>query len=395
MQASLFYLLFVAIFAFVSVALGQSINFRWCYKGQPESMKCQTFIKVLKNGVAEQAGVNVSASCVDGINAEGCMKKINEGTADLITLDGGEIYTAGKKYGMVPVVAEDYGGNKGTFYYAVAVAKANRTGLNLGNLKGKKSCHTGYQKTAGYNTPVGYLLQSKKMKRVACGETGTAKSVSAFFTESCIPGSPPKFPNLCAVCPQNNCAKSKSNPYYDYSGAFKCLADGAGHVAFIKHLTVPEMVSKGGYGSLSDYVYLCKDNTRKVITASAHEDCNLAKVPSHAVMTKSGNNVAVYTKVLLKASELCQGNLSATNCSGFKIFESPSANKDILFKDSTKKLIDISTKGYREWLGDDYYQSIEGLTTCPKQPGSRAATMFTPVFLLMLIIGRALVTNFL
>ena len=95
---------------------------------------------------------------------------------------------AGKKYGMVPVVAEDYGGNANTFYYAVAVAMANNSGLNLGNLKGKKSCHTGYQKTAGYNVPVGYLLQSKKMKRVACGDSGTVQSVSKFFSKSCIPG---------------------------------------------------------------------------------------------------------------------------------------------------------------------------------------------------------------
>mgnify|MGYP001794387896 FL=1 len=89
---------------------------------------------------------------------------------------------------MVPVVAEDYGGNANTFYYAVAVAMANNSGLNLGNLKGKKSCHTGYQKTAGYNVPVGYLLQSKKMERVACGEEGTTQSVSKFFSQSCVPG---------------------------------------------------------------------------------------------------------------------------------------------------------------------------------------------------------------
>ena len=94
----------------------------------------------------------------------------------------------GKDYGMVPIVYEDYGGATGNSYIAVAVAMKNNSGLNLGNLKGKKSCHTGYQKTAGYNVPVGYLLQSKKMKRVACGDSGTVQSVSKFFSKSCIPG---------------------------------------------------------------------------------------------------------------------------------------------------------------------------------------------------------------
>ena len=98
---------------------------------------------------------------------------------------------------MVPVVAEDYGGveDKGTTYYAVAVARANNTGVNLGSLKGKKSCHTGYQKTAGYNTPVGYLINSEKMEVVGCGTNATAKAVSKFFSKSCIPGKP-----SCSVC---------------------------------------------------------------------------------------------------------------------------------------------------------------------------------------------------
>ena len=109
-------------------------------------------------------------------------------------------------------------------------------------------------------------------------------------------------------------------------------------------------------------------------------------------MTKSGNNVEVYKKVLLKASELCQGNASAANCSNFKIFES-TPNKDLLFKDSTTKLVDISSKSYKEWLGDDYYNSVEGLTTCPKDPSGLASSV-TPASTLMLLTAGALVMNF-
>ena len=39
--------------------------------------------------------MNVTFSCVRGTNADNCMMKIKDGSADLITLDGGDIKTAG------------------------------------------------------------------------------------------------------------------------------------------------------------------------------------------------------------------------------------------------------------------------------------------------------------
>ena len=57
--------------------------------------------------------------------------------------------------------------------------------------------------------------------------------------------------NLCALC-IDEC--SKQGYYSGYSGAFKCLKDGVGDVAFVKHTTVPS-------AEASSYVYLCKDGT--------------------------------------------------------------------------------------------------------------------------------------
>ena len=36
------------------------------------------------------------------------MSKIKANAADLITLDGGDVYTAGKDYDMVPIMEEVY-----------------------------------------------------------------------------------------------------------------------------------------------------------------------------------------------------------------------------------------------------------------------------------------------
>ena len=67
--------------------------------------------------------------------------------------------------------------------------------------------------------------------------------------------------NLCAAC-KDDC--SSKDDYSGYTGAFKCMFDGAGDVAFVKHTTTSGETSKG-YGSDDDYEYLCKDGTRKGI----------------------------------------------------------------------------------------------------------------------------------
>ena len=51
--------------------------------------------------------------------------------------------------------------------------------------------------------------------------------------------------------------------YAGYHGAFKCMADGKGDVAFAKYTTTEEVVKEGNHGNVADYQYLCKDGSRK------------------------------------------------------------------------------------------------------------------------------------
>ena len=74
--------------------------------------------------------------------------------------------------------------------------------------------------------------------------------------------------NLCTLCAgtgADKCSFDESkNRYAGHEGAFMCMAEDKGDVAFFKHGTVEKVLSKhANYGNLTDYVYLCKDGTRK------------------------------------------------------------------------------------------------------------------------------------
>jgi hypothetical protein len=72
--------------------------------------------------------------------------------------------------------------------------------------------------------------------------------------------------NLCALCPKgSDCAWSSSkNTYSGYHGAFNCMADKQGDVAFVKHVTTGEVLEyTSKYGTISDYKYICPDGTIK------------------------------------------------------------------------------------------------------------------------------------
>lgn len=79
------------------IGLGERFEMRWCTISAKETEKCNDFKNVVETQLAPEATLSVTFSCVRESKAVDCMAKIQNDRADLITLDGGEILTAGKQ----------------------------------------------------------------------------------------------------------------------------------------------------------------------------------------------------------------------------------------------------------------------------------------------------------
>ncbi|XP_036409620.1 transferrin-a [Megalops cyprinoides] len=326
-----------------ALAAPADVKVRWCLKSEAEKKKCDDLV-----AKAPQF------SCVLREGSEACIKAIKAGEADAITLDGGDIYKAGlANYDLHPIIAEDYGKDSDTCYYAVAVAMKG-TGFGLKDLRGKKTCHTGLGKSAGWNIPIGTLLSQGQIVWGGVDDEAIEKAVSEFFMASCVPGAT-GYPKLCQLC-KGDCSRSHKEPYYDYAGAFQCLKDGAGEVAFVKHLTVPASEKAG-------YELLCKDGSRRSIDEYA--ECHLARVPAHAVVSRKDPELATR---IWESLELVKD---------FNLFSSegyPAQN--LIFKDSAKKLVQLpkSTDSFL-YLGAEYMSTIRALKKdVISDPVSKAVT---------------------
>ncbi|XP_048337868.1 melanotransferrin-like [Sphaerodactylus townsendi] len=336
---------------------------RWCTISHQELAKCSEMSKAF-------AGANIRPllACVRGGSASTCTSMINASLADVVTLDGGAIYQAGKEYNLKPVVGEAYGQDLGTSYYAVAVVKTNSS-LTINSLRGAKTCHTGINRTVGWNVPVGFLIDSGRIAVMGCQ---VPKAVGEYFGASCVPGARGDTypPSLCELCKGDEARQWKCDPspresYYDYLGAFRCLVEEAGEVAFVKHSTVvdalngPDPPLWGQKLQPKDFHLLCRDGTRAEVTE--WHRCHLARVPAHAVVARQDTPGSLVFQLLNQGQQKFNSEASP-----FRMFDSTAyGGKNLLFKDSTTHLVPSQEQTYQAWLGQEYLHAVRGLDCDP------------------------------
>jgi len=106
------------------------------------------------------------------------------------------------------------------------------------------------------------------------------------------------------------------------------------------------------------------------VAGKAHESCNLGNNPGHAVVTRKGNtNIDDIIKILTTMSDRYGSNQKDWN--NFQLFNSTRYStygnvSNLLFKDSTTELKAIPTekRNYDDYLGKDYGQNREAMTSC-------------------------------
>jgi len=328
---------------------------RWCVINDDEMKKCKQFA----DSVATMTTLDTEIKCSQESDADACVEGIIAGRHHTLAVDGGILVNYMDK--LKPIVAEDYGSGPAS-YYAVAVAKASddSTRFTKDGLKSKKSCHTGFEKTAGWNFPIGQMFQKGILESVGkCDPLATANN---FFSKMCVPGS-----TACDLCKGTCNRNCDGEDYCGYSGAFRCVAE-AGDVAFVKHTTVMENTDENNDEEWSknlkstDFVLLCPDGTRAPVTA--YSECNLGKAPSHSVVVSKSASTKLVLRIqqLLQVSQLMFGP-DLDDDGDFELFGGP--GKDLLFKSSTKKLLPLTPEcDSKIFLGASYMNAVQFAKNC-------------------------------
>lgn len=347
-----------------------------CVTSDKEFKKCQAMSKAF-----HAAGLKPELNCKLGQSSLACMQLIKNRDADLVVLDAADIFIAGVKFGLIPIVAEQFD-MLGTNYYALAVAKTSDQTTDLFNLKGKLTCHSGYLKGAGWVMPMHLLSSNDRIRKY--DNCNSARSAAEHFDKSCAPGALSSLStntksqaseawtirNLCELCHgtgRGYCARDASEPFYGDTGAFRCLVEGGGQVAFCKHTTLFE--NTGGSNRetwarnliRSDFELLCRDGSRAPV--DQYKSCNLGPVPANAVVARGSSPfelIDAYINLFMYGQQYYGSKYTEEYT--FKMFSSNDGH-DLIFQDATQQLVrvPVANQTYNTYLNREFLRAMESI----------------------------------
>jgi len=313
----------------------------WCCTSKAELKKCEAF----KSRRNPDGSSMFDFGCLLTDGTESCMAAIKVGSADIIDLDGGDIY---EYQDDISIVAAENVGYEDASYFAIAVVmKGSHPELNMGNLAGAKTCHTGVGKTSGWNMPMGWLVRHGHSP-AEIGQSCAPGAKLAKYSPLIPGGSDDKWCELCIGDENgdNICNRDSDERYYGYHGAFKCMTDGVGDVAFIKQTIIPAE-------DAHKYELLCPDAPRRSSPLD-WETCNLGRVPAHAVVMRKGisaqDSAAVYGRLVDAWNKLGDRN-------------SYGRGKNILWGSKVRYFMYMNRMSPRKYMGDDYFCNVYALRT--------------------------------
>ncbi|XP_034950389.1 melanotransferrin [Chelonus insularis] len=339
-----------------------------CVTSTPEKDKCEKMKVALKAQLLKP-----ELSCFMGYTQINCMQAIRDGQADVAVLDTSDVYTAGLFYNLIPFMAEMY--NLLTpEYYVVAVAKENDNSTDITYLKNKNSCHTGINTAAGWVYPMAYLLSNGWIRGYGCD---SIRAAAEYFMKSCIPGAHSieynvgiPYENMCGLChgvSNRYCRRDATEDFYGHTGAIRCLVEGGGDVAFVKHTTVFEITDGKRKETWArntftkDFQLLCPDGTRKA--TYQYRDCNLGKVKANAIVARGNyegyneTEINAYINLFIYAQQFY--GRKETDEFSFSMFYSNPPYTDLIFQDAAQQLVVIppEEREYSRYLGSDFMRA--------------------------------------
>lgn len=354
---------------------------RLCVISDAERDKCERMVEVFRG-----KDIKPDLDCIMTPNTKACMKLVANGDADITVLDPGDVYKAGKEYGLVPIAAEDYGDMTHKLKI-VAAARKRDLYMTLFNLKSYRACHAGIGRGDGWIVPLNIYIETQQFIPQQCS---IFENIGQLFSRSCIPGAldkdynPSQKPiNLCEGCQgggYRKCQRNSDELYYGATGAFRCLVETAGDVAFVHHLTVGDNTDGRNQAIWArnrrsdDYELLCKDGTRTAI--ENWENCYLGEVPGAALVT-GGYVPATKRDIYWNIFSYGQQFFSSDIDGDFHMFHSGLFYSDLIFSDEAVRLVPLlpEEQSYEAYLGWDFINQVENLNEYQCIPVAGSSTL--------------------
>lgn len=141
----------------------------WCTISVEEQFKCQNFSLALERDRALLDDDYLNLKCTRGHGTDECIQMIDREKANVMSLDAGEVFVAGRYFSLVPIMQEQLESGLSN-YYAVAVIKKDTLPdvHHIRDLRNKKACFAYVGSQAGWNVPIYTVCQSFLINESSC-----------------------------------------------------------------------------------------------------------------------------------------------------------------------------------------------------------------------------------